>query len=94
MMALAIRSTPAGGVFTALFARAVLLRKGRSEGWGVGGSVYVLSTLLFLYCALRANVRCNYFINTLLHYITRHYYTATNSVLCTQGRGVSSVHKY
>ena len=33
------------------------------------GSVYILSTLLFLYGALRAHVRCKRLINTLLHYI-------------------------
>ena len=31
---------------------------------------YILSTLLFLYGALRAHIRCKRLINTLLHYIT------------------------
>ena len=34
------------------------------------GSVYILSTLLFLYGALRAHVRYKRLINTPLHYIT------------------------
>ena len=32
--------------------------------------IYILSTLLFLYGALRAHVRCKRLINTSLHYIT------------------------
>ena len=34
------------------------------------GSIYILSTLLFLYGVLRAHVRCTRFMNTRLHYIT------------------------
>ena len=33
------------------------------------GCVYILLTLLFLYCALRTHVRRKSLINTLLHYI-------------------------
>ena len=34
------------------------------------GCVYILLTLLFLYCALRTRLRLKRLINTLLHYIT------------------------
>ena len=33
------------------------------------GCVYNLLTLLFLYCALLAQIRCKRLTNTLLHYI-------------------------
>ena len=41
--------------------------------------LHILSSLLFLYCALLGHVRCKRLTNTLLHYITLHYsgYMAT-----------------
>ena len=43
-------------------------------------SVYILSTLLLLYGALRAHVRCTRLINTVLHYIT--YYVVASRTTC------------
>ena len=45
--------------------------------------VYILSTILFLYCALWAHVRCKRLVNPLLRDMTLHIYS---SVLSRQQR--------
>ena len=44
------------------------------------GCVHILLTLLFLYCALRAHLRCRRLVTTLSHY--RHLMTGANDKHC------------